>query len=525
MKITQKLNFQNIYEWDHEVSYPWTDKKEYVLWALNNRELPNNKYVKIGKRNFKFTAWNTTFKVEYFWWEDGLYRVTNFSDNKMYYIKKWEEKTVWRQWEILIDKTDLEASKEHLKIKVDNNSNLILNDISKNWTFIWKAEENIEWNNTINCEKLTTKEINEFNITKKSKEAEYFYKKLEEYKPQYKVNLWNWKEMFISNKLECKWEKNKRVIWYINNWDKIELRLFYKSRSEWCWRSCPWLRNERIARYSKGEEIKDYQYETTTKLVPELQWIFDKLMNSSVPNDPIINEAYRFWPVFLIENMNKETKVDTLFSSTELTNYLIKKIWNPELLKYAKDERTIGLINRLKKYYTALKEKDKVLPSAWKIMHSENDWEKEPIPYEITKWIFDELVPSGLDYKKMKKVKGKSYKYEHIDIWTVNVNVYETTLNWKKVHIHFWSSEKNKPEKIWIDNITYADDEANSFWIYKNPINGAPLVAKPTEYYDQSPNFWMRRMEFKLSGWNMDIRDIYQDNPIIKKYKELEWII
>ena len=93
--------------------------------------------------------------------------------------------------------------------------------------------------------------------------------------------------------------------------------------------------------------------------------------------------------------------------------------------------------------------------------------------------------------------------------------------NWRDVDIYFSRSEKDSPNKVRIENIVYSDAKINSFWLYNEQINGWPLVAKPMDYATSSA----RQVPVKRNGtryWSyMDIRDLYQENPIIKKYKEL----
>ena len=99
-----------------------------------------------------------------------------------------------------------------------------------------------------------------------------------------------------------------------------------------------------------------------------------------------------------------------------------------------------------------------------------------------------------------------------------------TTWNGKPIDIHFARARHNSPEKIWIDDIVYSDAKINSFWTYDRQINAAPLTAKPIEYINQSPkNMWLWHKTYE---WYVDIRDLYQGTPLIKKYKEkfLRWL-
>lgn len=509
----------------------WMLHKWELVWTLSSVNLPKNEYVKIGNHKFTIKVWNTKFRVDYFW-KSFWYRITNLSNNEVYIIKKWEEKTIWREWEILIDDSDIKASRQHLKVRVDEEGNLFLCDISKYGTLINPVESNEKKKSTIKCEKMTSEEINEFKKFKKSEGAKLFYDEDERYKPVNKINLWNWKILYITDKLLKRkdrffwywlWWYHERIIWYIKIWDELQLRMFYKSKSEWVWRSCPWNRVE--WGYSKWEFIKNYSYETTTKVESKLFTLFENLNNNEClkrSEDPI-DKSEKLWATPLKDDMEKEIQVDSLFQSDELMDYLIKKLWI-NLSKSIISDEYKERIKKMLQYYKKLKDRKENLPSAWKIMHADRKWEKESIPFVVVKDIYDNLVPAWLNYKDIHKVVGENYQYQHLDFWTINVNVYETNWNWKKIKIHFWSVKNNHPEKIWIDNIIYSEDEVNTFWTYKKPINAAPLVAKPADYEEQSPCFWSEKMKFKLSSSNMDIRDLYQDNPIIKHYKKIEWL-
>ena len=520
MKIKQKENYKNIYEWDHEVSYPWWDKKEYVLWTLNNRELPNNQYVKVGKRNLKFTAWSTTFKVEYFWWKSGLYRVTNLSDNKMYYIEKWEEKIVWREWEIKIDAADVQASKEHLKLKVDEENNLFLCNISKYWTTLEKDKKKEAREEDIKFSKMTDKEIEDFSKISRTKEANFFYSDRKAFQPKYKIDLWNWTTLYTTDRLN--WIIRDEIIAYTKTWDKMDLRMFYRSGSEGIWRSCPWIREKewKPSWFSKWEGIENYCYETTTKVVTKIWSIFDSLdMTYDIHGDPV-DESYKLWFNILMDKMKEETKVDSLFTSSEIRNLVIDEVKK----SMVEDKNT-----KNQEYYKKIIENCKKRMELWIISHSIS-WsiitgyydDEISIPWDekSVKRMYEKAVPSSLDYKNMEF--KKSIAYENTYLWIVETDIYQTTWNWKLVDIYF-SRAKKEPDKVRIDEIKYADAKINSFWIINESINAIPLVWKPIDYRKQTPYNRENNPE-KGYGDYADMREIYQNNPIIKYYKSLKWI-
>ena len=157
-------------------------------------------------------------------------------------------------------------------------------------------------------------------------------------------------------------------------------------------------------------------------------------------------------------------------------------------------------------------------------------------PEWVIEW-YKKLVPEWLEYKDMEEVSWKKYSYKHEYLGKVNVEVYRMKYNWRDVDIYFSRAEKDSPNKVWIENIVYADAKINSFWLYDEQINAWPLVAKPIDYKSQTPKSWKWEPKFNypLTGRRsartpeerfsyaeyLDIRDLYQENPIIKKYKEL----
>lgn len=53
---------------------------------------------------------------------------------KIYKCEKEKEYIIWREWDIEIDKTDKEASRKHLTLKMTSDWDILLKDISKNRT-------------------------------------------------------------------------------------------------------------------------------------------------------------------------------------------------------------------------------------------------------------------------------------------------------------------------------------------------------------------------------------------------------
>ena len=88
---------------------------------------------------------------------------------------------------------------------------------------------------------------------------------------------------------------------------------------------------------------------------------------------------------------------------------------------------------------------------------------------------------------------------------------------WKDIEI-FFSHTENEPNLVWIDNIQYKNQKINSYWIPSQQINAWWLTKKPMDYTTQLPKWYKwTAVWFDYE----DIRPLYQESPLIKKYKEL----
>lgn len=377
-----------------------------------------------------------------------------------------------------------------------------------------------ELNKTMKCEKMTPEEIKEFKNAKKSKEAKFFYEKDERYKPKNKIDLWNGKILYVSDRLISDYQE---LIWYIKVGDKLELRMFYKSKSEWAWRSCPWARED--WKLSKWEKIKNYCYETTTKVTNYLWELFDKLKEIDCKDrEPIEADSTNLWKNILMDRMIEETTVDTLFSVDEQRNIILN-----ELNYYEAETSEREVFEKLKNSYLKNRNNWKVFHDTLKQLsiYKDKNWKKKGRLPDVVKRMYARAVPKWLDYIHMKKLQKKTYKYNNKHVWVVNTDVYQMNRNWNFVNIFFSRAEK-KPNEVWIDEVQYADAEINSFWIIKKSINAAPLTWKPYEYDKQSPYINYRKWvnpKPSYSGKYVDVRYLYQDNPIIKHYKKLEKLL
>ena len=294
------------------------------------------------------------------------------------------------------------------------------------------------------------------NLNKWKNEKAY----LKEYwEPQNVVPLWNGIDLYVSNCLIL-WNR-KFLVWYVKKWQELKLRLFYRSNSEWIRRSCPWERTDWA--YSKGEDIENSSYETTTRIPNELQYKFDNLPQEYTHSNPITLDWV--WYNILLPEMKSEINISKLFTNSPANS----------TVRYIMRHNTAEIKNMYRK------------------------------------------LGSNVNLEWMKI--GKWYTYEHHYLWTIQVEIWTLNINWKNINFYFAHAKNDPQNRVRIEEVKYADAKINSFWIYDKQINASPLTWKPIDYAQQVP---IDMQQNQRIWWDyIDIRDLYQENPIIKRYKEL----
>ena len=289
------------------------------------------------------------------------------------------------------------------------------------------------------------------------------------WKPEHKIEIGNGVILETTNVI--KQGSRQYLIWYVKKGSDLHLRLFYRSNSEGVWRSCPWNRLDRG--FSKWENIPNYSYETTTRVDPRIGKQFDNL--------PVTTYEGGINPILGPSGVEPYERYQ---SFTPLRKEMISEINVEKLSRY----------NNAVEFYMNKDSSDVILA-------------------------YNSLEIPWLDYKAMSPKSWANYSYQHDFLWNVEVEVYSMQYNGNPVDIHF-ARAKHSPDKVRIENIVYSDAKLNSFGTYDKQINAGPLTAKPIDYDSQVP-FDMR--------WNphlwrdyIDIRDLYQGNPIIKQYKQLK---
>jgi len=360
-----------------------------------------------------------------------------------------------------------------------------------NENYLWKIdidEVKIKWDKAVNnpeYRKLDKKgEVSNFNeIIKnfdnlsKSEHTQKILSKHPNLKPIDGIEI-DWQKILFSPII--KWWERDEVVWFAEVDWKLEARLFYKSNSDGWWRATPGQRID--GAYSKWKEwVKNYSYVTTTKLDNRLE---DKLnnikQNIQIKEDNLL-ESFRIidedWIIHPI-NSKKFKKEVKAFNDKWKLNVFIEK-WKPW---YWDKQFEWYEVNQIKNYIKSL---DNKYP----------DWF---IP-DFSKWPI------------------KTYESHHTIAWPINVDIFEWTLNWKKVEWHMARSVNN-PNQIWISNIRPKDSKITSFWTDSEFINSWILTSKPFEYTDQLPKSFNWRQEIKK--YYYDITDVLWELKPIREYKK-----
>ena len=279
--------------------------------------------------------------------------------------------------------------------------------------------------------------------------------------PTNRMFLWN-NIIYLTDQIIDKYWRSM-IIGY--SWSKenntIDLRLFYKSQSEWCRRACPWQRTD--WRYSKWEFLTDFSYETTTKIHPKIWNYFDNLNKIAVNRSPILDilGSVNWWELLTKEMETSIHVQEALFPT----------------MRFNKNKQSSYVIDS-----------------------------------------YNNLIPQGLDYKHMSNNPNKAYSYTHEYLWEIEVQVCTMKRYDRDIDIHF-AHAKSSPDQVRIDNVVSSKARINSFGVYDYQINAWPLAAKPIDYNSQVPIDY--RNHTTIPGTNyIDIRALYQNNPIIKAYKK-----
>lgn len=462
-----KKTYENTETWEKNIS-----EGIFRDWELRSGKITNTKWEVIkemyqGQEIFEseisFEELNSLDEV--YTQLDKVWSIYSKDAKKTYTAK--EIKEMIRKWE-----TKYIPSEWGLRSKVES----LQSDVF--------SIENISWAegfNKIKTEIINSKELYEVWIEWKSIPKWDIVKRFIDawFVPQNTIKIGN-EVLYTTNQISYK--SRNYILWYTS---KGEVRMFYRSWSEWVRRSAPWGRYD--WNLSKWEFIKNGSYETTTRVDPRIGEIMDSYKIESMEKSPVvvskeILESYNMGVIeFNMPQMKKEIEyVDKMFPDK----------WNDAVDFYKR-----------KSYQDVI-----------------ND--------------YNTLTPKWLDYTNMQIVRWKEYSYTHEYLGEVNITVCRTKWNGIDVDIHFAKAKGNHPDQVWIENIIYSDAKINSFGVYDKQINAWPLTAKPLDYINQTPSdLYPRKGLFRDPDYAyglekighqeyLDIRILYQWNPVIKYAKE-----
>lgn len=316
-----------------------------------------------------------------------------------------------------------------------------------------------EVNNETKLESISNEKLLEFNKNMDSVSSNFINNLWEAYKPKHSVTI-DWKDFLLTDKIDL-WRES--VIAYTKvNW-KYEPRLFYFSNSWWNWHSSPWVRYD--MGFSKWEWWNLW-YEKWTVLSSKLSKNLENIPNKN--NKGELSELYNLW--FKDEVYQKKTN--------EVKRVDITKWEDNQSFAYLQNEQLS--INETKELFSSI-----------------------------------DMIWLDMNFSKIKKWESMNHKH----LWTIDIDIAETKLNWKDVEIVFAKS-KNNPDLVWVEDIRYKDVKVNSFWFSSEKIEGWLLTAKPIEYTSQLPKWFRYDNNLKQYGSYTDIRELIQWNPLIKEYKK-----
>jgi len=477
------VNWQ-LREWI-EISNNWWNKMVKFVWDVDLNFIKN-------QANFlwkELTSWEI-MEIEIPNWWKLIIKNIEWTLVERWGVQNWINLAApieWKLWDYIINKS-ASANKSKTSTDTDNAQGRKLEGKGEQSDVMNRSPEEIivEINPVQPIKATELREI--LKLHQWEREAKY----LEDFwSPTHSIDLWNWIQLYTTDVLYNPIKGRSYLIWYVKEWLDVKLRLFYRSKSEWVRRSTP---GSAYWKLSKAQFLKHASYETTTKIERHIWEYFDELPKQECWKnknwefiDPICD--YYDWDTFkwleiLKEDFKSWIQIDAM---TEYDN-AVDFYWIDKTAS-SKEGRDV-------RYNTIQEVKDR----------------------------YKNLEINWLKYDDMIKKEWKNYSYIHNYLWTINVEVYKMEYNWKSIDVHFAHSENNNPNQVRIDKIVYSDAKVNNLWVYDRQINAWPLTAKPIDYDSQVPYEASRTRE-RISGTEyIDIRDFYQENPMIKRYKELSHI-
>lgn len=256
-------------------------------------------------------------------------------------------------------------------------------------------------------------------------------------------------------------------------------RLFYKSKSEGGWRSCPGMEG---SRYSKGEHETEGGYVQVTKPVEELSQKLEKLSENVTLVQQLPNSRVReFLEIFDVDTDEME-KINTF--EQEVTVTKIDKRWASGL--YDSVEPGIGF---KKEANAARREIENIsLPPGF-----EPDFSRGP---------------------------DRTYNMAHTIAGLTEVQVFSAELMRRPVE---WHMARSQSGNIWVESIRFKDIETTSYGTASEVILAGALSAKPFEYDTgvdgMEPGIDYDFVDGEYSSKYVNLQKTWDRIPVIKKYK------
>jgi len=295
----------------------------------------------------------------------------------------------------------------------------------------------------------------------------------------------NGQEFLLSEKIYQGEGKDKRkvMIWFVKRWDKYEPRFFYFSLSWWNWHCAPWF-DQKDGRFSKGE-FCDLSYEKGTVVDWKLQTMFSSMEQS-------------------LANSDVSTRFQKYFWGFSESSYQNESLLNPAQRQF-KNENSVDKV---------WKNKDSTGQSITMFSYINKK--------ETLAWINNIIRNADVrpfDLRLFKKIGIGNERHTHTHLGDIELNRYQTSLNWKPVEITYANTTK-EPWLVWVENIHFQTTRMNSFGLPEKSVNAWLLTTKPLEYADSVPDSIKSRSTIYW-GEYVDIRQFIQDNPLIRKFKSV----
>ncbi len=340
--------------------------------------------------------------------------------------------------------------------------------------------------------------------------AKSFLSKEHTAKPKHIVEL-DWFKFYLTDLHAV--DQYQWFVWFVEIDWKYEIRYFIRSWSEQLWRSMPGLRDT-DGKVSKMDEFNSNNDERTKKL-KSLGFNFTKNFSyerATMVDFRLWEKLEYLWSHSIFSNWKYNSRVfepDTKSKYTKFSHYTNDV--SDQYGKYKKNP-TIENLPMLGNQIAMSKEINVVDD------FSSLFWSKKlrQLSIDEAKDVYRKMT-LGIDVPSLQPT-NKKFSYYHDQFATyVTTDVFVGKLWNKDIEVYF-SSLESQPDLVWIDQIAYKDQMVNSFGVSAEQINAGWLTKKPIDYSSQSPKDLPYAGNYQDY---VDLRILYQENPLIKRYKEL----